>query len=136
MVNKVTLDVNPETVSYIINMAREFHATDQDSASEESMNADEDWAMQTIADHADDPTLNELKIAIEDLEPDQQVQLVALMWVGRGNFSGEEWEGAVQEAGENWNANTADYLIGTPLVADYLQEGLNQLEYFSEDFEV
>jgi hypothetical protein len=136
MNGKVTLDINPETVSYIVNMAREFHAKEQGADTGDNMNADEDWAMQTIADHADDPTFNELKIAIEDLEPDQQVQLVALMWVGRGNFSAEEWEGAVKEAGDNWNSNTADYLIGTPLVADYLQEGLNQLEYFSEDFEI
>ena len=36
---------------------------------------------------------------------------------------------ALKEAGDNWNSNTADYLIGTPLIADYLEEGLNQLGY-------
>ena len=76
-----------------------------------------------------------MKSTIEDLEPDQQVQLVALMWLGRGTFSTEEWEDALQEAGDSWNENTANYLIGTPLLANYLEEGLVQLGYSSTDYE-
>ena len=54
--------------------------------------------------------------------------LVALMWVGRGDYSLEEWEEALQFAEETWTENTAEYLIGTPLLADYLAEGLQQFE--------
>lgn len=129
------LAINPQTIGYITNMAREFHAKEQVSIPEEPLSATSDWAMQVLADHQDDPTYVELKTTIEDLEPDQQVQLVALMWLGRGTFSTEEWEDALQEAGDSWNKNTANYLIGTPLLANYLEEGLAQLGYSPTDYE-
>jgi hypothetical protein len=51
---------------------------------------------------------------------------VALMWIGRGDFEIDEWDDALERAQDSWNARTAEYLIGTPLVADYLAEGLDQ----------
>jgi hypothetical protein len=136
MNEKTQLAVNPETVGYIAAMAREFHAKEEVTIPEEPLSSTSDWAMQVLADHIDDPTYNELKFTIDDLEPDQQVHLVALMWLGRGTFSIEEWEDALQEAGDSWTNNTAGYLIGTPLLADYLEEGLSQLGYSAEDYEV
>lgn len=134
MNDKTTLDINPETVSYIVNLARDFYAKEQISDLEEQEpNVQEGWE-DTIREQQIDPVHAELKTAIEDLEPDQQVQLVALMWLGRGSFS--EWDSAMKEAGDNWNSKTADYLIGTPLLSDYLEEGLNQLGYVGEDYEV
>jgi hypothetical protein len=50
------------------------------------------------------------------------------MWVGRGDYSLEEWDEALTFAEENWTDHTAGYLIGTPLLADYLAEGLQQFE--------
>jgi len=129
-----TLAINPETVGLIISRAREFHVQEQPVAPEEPVDSAEDWAMQTLVGHEDDMTSSELKSTIDDLEPDQQVQLVALMWLGRGDFSAAEWDSAVQEASDNWTSHAAEYLLGTPLVADYLQEGLTQLGYASEDF--
>jgi len=135
MNEKTLLSVNPETIGYITLMAREFHTKEQVPIPEQPLSPTSDWAMQVLADHQDDPTYNELKSMIEDLEPDQQVQLVALMWLGRGTFSIEEWDDALQEAGDSWTKNSADYLIGTPLVANYLEEGLSQLGYSMEDYE-
>ena len=135
MDEKKLLDLNPETIGYIAIMAREFQAVEQDSTPGQSLNSESDWNMQVNTNSQDDPTQSELKSMIEDLEPDQQVQLVALMWLGRGTFSIEEWEDALQEAGDSWTKNTADYLIGTPLLANYLEEGLTELGYSAEDFE-
>jgi hypothetical protein len=129
MSEELSLEINPDIVRYIISMAREFHVQEQASIPEDPMSPSGDWAMQVLASQEGDATQDELRIAIQDLEPDQQVQLVALMWLGRGSFSLEEWEAALKEAGDSWNNNTAGYLIGTPLVADYLEEGLNQLGY-------
>ncbi len=56
------------------------------------------------------------------------MSLVALMWIGRGDFSIEDWTAALQNAEESWTDHTADYLIGTSLLADYLAEGLQQFE--------
>ena len=123
------MDLNPDTVFFIVDKAREFHVKEQVSIPEEPLSPSGDWARQVLADHADDPAYQELKTTIDDLEPDQQVSLVALMWVGRGDYSVDEWDDAFKNAGESWNERSADYLIGTPLLADYLHMGLEELGY-------
>ena len=136
MNDKARLDINPETVRYIANMARELQDQEQVVTVDEPVADISEWSGEGPVEHHDDPIYSEMKTAIEDLEPDQQVQLVALMWLGRGSFTVSEWAAALKEAGDNWNSKTADYLIGTPLLPDYLEEGLSQLEYNLEDSEV
>jgi hypothetical protein len=70
---------------------------------------------------------------IRDLELDQQDNLVALMWVGRGDFTAAEWQSALDAASARRSSHTADYLIASPLVASYLEEGLTLLGYSCED---
>jgi hypothetical protein len=120
------LELNRETVRFIIDKAHEFHVKEAVSFPDEMLSPADDWARQVLADHGDDPTFQELKSTIDDLEPDQQIMLVALMWIGRGDFEIDEWDDALERAQDSWNARTAEYLIGTPLVADYLAEGLDQ----------
>lgn len=127
------LNVNPQIICFLIDKAREFHAKEQVSIPETPMSPTEDWAMQVLADHLDDATFQELENTINDLEPDQQVELVALMWTGRGDFNVTEWGAAFKEAGDAWNIRTAAYLIATPLLADYLMEGLNLMGYSCEE---
>jgi hypothetical protein len=123
------MDLNPDTVRFIIDKAREFHVKEEVTIPEEPLSPSDDWARQILADHADDPSYQEIKATIDDLEPDQQVTLVALMWLGRGDYAADEWDNAVENAQDSWNERTAEYLLGTPLVADYLSEGLDELGY-------
>ncbi len=127
------LDVNPETVCFILDRAHEFHAKEEVVLPEEVFGPSDDWALQVLANHGQDLTYQELKTRIEDLEPDQQVCLVALTWLGRGDYDVEQWESALEDAQESWTPRTADYLIATPFLADYLAEGLSQLGYSCED---
>jgi hypothetical protein len=122
------LDLNRDTVRQIIDMALAFHTRDDVTFEEETAVADEFWSDQMSANFGGDPYYQEFKTAIEDLEPDQQMSLVALLWLGRGDFSISEWQAALKEAEDSWNDHTADYLIGTPLLSDYLAEGLQQFE--------
>lgn len=124
--DELELELNRETVRFIIDKAHQFHVKESVTIPEESLSPSDDWAMQVLADHGDDPSFQELHSTINDLEPDQQVTLVALMWVGRGDFTLDEWGDAMERAKDAWNTRTAEYLIGTPLVADYLAEGLEQ----------
>ncbi|HEX6995530.1 MAG TPA: DUF3775 domain-containing protein [Gammaproteobacteria bacterium] len=126
------LEVNPDTVRFIVNRMRQFQAKEGVTFPDPG---DDDWSSQILADYADDPVVAEVRSAIEDLEPDQQVELVALMWIGRGDFSADEWDTAVAQARDSWNERTADYLIGTPLVADFLEEGLDQIGFGDEGYE-
>jgi hypothetical protein len=123
------LSVNPETVCFIIDKAHQFHAKEQVVIPEQSLSPTDDWAMQVLADHADDPTFDEAKSTIADLEPDQQVEVVALLWLGRGDYEVEEWENAVADAKDAWNTSVAEYLFAHPQLSDHLQEGLDMLGY-------
>ena len=125
-----SLELNPEIVQFIIDKVHEFHSRDDVMFpdEDEAEVLDEDWTEQFATDFAGDPYYRELTTAIDDLEPDQQMMLVALMWVGRGDYSLEEWDEALEFAEETWTERTAEYLVGTPLLADYLAEGLQQFE--------
>ena len=127
------IELNRETVQFLIDRVREFHTRDDVSFDEEPEIDDDDWSEQVSTSFASDPYYQEIKTTVDDLEPDQQMTLVALMWVGRGDFSIDEWDDALKEAEENWNENTADYLIGTPMLSDYLAEAIDQLESQDSD---
>lgn len=126
------LNVNPDTVCFLISRARVFHAKENVVIPDPQDSPSEDWALQALADHGGDSVFQEFKTTIDDLEPDQQQAVVALMWIGREEFSAAEWEAALAEARVEWNENTAEYLIAHPQLADYLLEGLDALGYGCE----
>lgn len=123
------LDVNPDTVCRLIDLAREFHAQEAVVIPEEPGNPNDHWPGNLLAAHADDATLDEFRSIIADLEPDQQQQVVGLLWIGRGDYTLEEWNDVLQQAADAWNERTADYLITHPLLPDYLAEGLDMHGY-------
>ena len=117
------LEIAPEKVAHIIVKAREYDskvaAWDDTSRSGDA----EDDPSSILEDFTNDPTRVELAAFIDRLNVDEQVHLVALAWIGRA-FSTEEFDEAVQTARDeriNW---TSRYLLGMPLLADYLEEGL------------
>jgi len=118
------LDINSETVCRLIDLAREFHAQEEVVIPEEPGNPGDDWARQILASHGDDASILEFNSIIRDLEPDQQFQLVALMWLGRGDYDMDEWWDAVEYAAENASPATPQYLIAHPLLAEFLTDGL------------
>jgi len=123
------LNINPEIVCQIIDKARQFHAEEGVVIPEEVDSPADESAIQMLANHDDDLTYLEVRLAIKDLEPEQQAELVALMWLWRDDYDIEEWEKALQDASDRWNRRTAEYLLATPLVADYLAEGLDRHGY-------
>ena len=123
------LNINPEIVCQIIDKARQFHAKEGVVIPEEPDSPADESILQVLEDQDGDLTYEEVRGAINDLEPDQQAELVALMWLGRDDYDIEEWETALQDASDRWNNRTAEYLLATPLVADYLAEGLDRHGY-------
>jgi hypothetical protein len=69
------------------------------------------------------------------LNVDEQIDLVALMWLGRGDGDLANWRELSAEAARAHNNRTASYLIGTPMLADYLEEALSQFGKSFEDYE-
>jgi hypothetical protein len=75
-----------------------------------------------------DATSQVLAEFIRDLDEDEQAELVALAWVGRGTYPAEDWEEAVAEARRAHNKRTVEYLFSLPMLGDYLEEGLTLVE--------
>jgi hypothetical protein len=69
------------------------------------------------------------------MNEDEQASLVALAWIGRGLFGPEELDEALDTARTEHVNRSEDYLLGMPLLADYLEEGLDKLGYSVEDAE-
>jgi hypothetical protein len=129
------LNIPLEQLAYIVEKAREFDAETAPVDSDSGSNPSDDNDVAILEDTADNPTRQELAAALDSLDDDQRVELLALMWVGRGDFDRDEWRSALAQAREVHNEKETDYLIGTPLLADYLEIGIDLLGYSLEDFE-
>ena len=129
------LEIDPQTVYFVILKAREFDDKDEPGKT------DPDDSPADVAMHHDmhyfddDPVAQDLKDTIDGLNDDNQAKLVALAWLGRGDFDAGEWVQAVRMARERRTNATSEYLIGTPLLGDYLEEGLAKLGVSVEDLE-
>jgi Protein of unknown function (DUF3775) len=121
------LSISPEKVSYIIAKAREFDVKDVVTDPDSSSNASDDAMLSVLEDHKDDPVVAELRAAIFALNVDEQIDLVTLAWLGRGDGGVEDWDDLRAEAARAHNRRTASYLLGIPLLSDYLEEGLSEL---------
>ena len=77
----------------------------------------------------------ELRGFIEGLGPEEQTSLVALFWIGRGSFEAEDLEEAIATAEAEASVPTADYLLGSPHLADHLEAGLEALGHSVSDLE-
>ncbi len=117
------LDISTEKVAHVIVRARELDGkvAAWDGASDE---AD---ASSILEARRDDPTEAELRGFIDDMNIDEQVALVALMWVGRGTYEPEDIQEALDTARSERVNKTEDYLLGVPLLADYLEDGLDKM---------
>ncbi len=127
------LTISPETAFYIIVKAREFDEqvapTDPGSGS----NPTDDRAVDVLEEEAENPVEQELQAALVALNIDEQLDLLALTWLGRGDFA--SFAQARQEAADMRDKHIPSYLIGTPQLGDFLEEGLAQLGISLEDFE-
>lgn len=125
---RTELSLSSDFLEWLVAKTHEF-----DVKNESTGEADDDDAVASILeDRGDDPVYDELVTAIDDLTERQQIELVALAWLGRaedeGGGGGETFEELFEVArGERVN-KTSSYLLGMPLLADYLEEGLEKLE--------
>jgi hypothetical protein len=126
-----TFGINPAKVRHIITQARMFDVKEGVTDPDPGSNAADDDMRDVLEDLADDATYQEFMEYIRSLDQEEQVNLVALAWLGRGTYEVNEWEDALSEARAAHNARTAEYLTSLPMLGDYLEEGLSALE--SED---
>ena len=119
-----SLNLPLDRVSFIILKAREYDVKEEGTDPDTGSNAIDDGQTDVLTNKQDDPVREELLSAIRSLNEDERLRLVALAWLGRGTYSKEEWREAVATARSEHSRRTAEYLLGLPLLGDYLEDGL------------
>jgi hypothetical protein len=130
-----SLAISTDKVCFIALKAREFDVKDVLTDPDEGSNPSDDGMVSVLEDTPDDPVRQELTAFINALVFDEQVDLVTLAWIGRGDGTIEDWNELRAEAARVHNNRTARYLLGLPLLSDYLHEGLSQFGRSCGDFE-
>ena len=130
------LNISPEKVCFIIVKAREFDAKVDPVEPDPGSNPADAGEREVLEDYPDDATASELRSAIDALNEDEVIDLIALAWLGRGDYEKADWEDARSLAGERHRRHSAAYLTGMPMLGDYLEEGLSQLGHSCESYEI
>ena len=112
------LSISPEKVCFFIVKAHEYDIAD--------------FGANVADDGMIDPTFQELTAFINGLTEDEQVDLVALTWLGRGDGELSDWDDLRKEAARLHNKRTAAYLLGNPMLGDHLEQGLEIFGISSE----
>ena len=95
---KPSLAISPEKVCFFVLKAREFDVKDVVTDPDSGSNATDDAMLSVLEDHEDDPVVTELRAAIFALNVDEQIDLVTLAWLGRGDGGVEDWDDLRTEA--------------------------------------
>jgi hypothetical protein len=117
--------ISPEKVGFLIEKAREFDVKDAASDPDSGSNGADDNMIDVLEDNGRDPVVREITGFIDALTEDEQVDLIALMRLGRGDGTNEEWKDLRSDAVEA-RGRTARYLLGEPMLGDLLAEGLGE----------
>jgi len=131
-----TLSISTEKICFVVVKAREFDVKDADTTlDDDGSNPTDDRMIEVLEDRSDDPVDQELVAFIEAMSEDEQVDLVTLTWLGRGDGGLEDWDDLRAEAARVHNRRTAAYLLGIPLLPDFLEEALAAFGRSCEEFE-
>lgn len=128
------LSIDPDTVRLLVLKAKALSAAvneDYDDGAEHEVEFDgthDSHHHDGLAEEAsEDLTEEEFRELINDLNVDEAAELIALAWIGRGDYDASEWSDAVAAARERVNRRMAKYLLGLPQLADWLEEGLEAI---------
>jgi hypothetical protein len=129
-----TLTITPDSPFSIVLKARQFDAKVEETDPDSGSNPTDDSSVDALEFGADDDTLHELNSAISDLNDDEQCDLIALIWLGRGDFTLGEWNDARAAAIDIGRERTLRYVAGIPSVSDYVEDGLSQFNQTVQDY--
>lgn len=127
------LAISAEKVAFIIEKAREFDVKDAASDQDSGSNAADDDEIDVLEDTNSDPVAAELAGFIRAMNEDEQIDLVTLMWIGRGDGGADEWDdlrARAVEARAEYKAprrEAVKYLLGEPMLGDFLADGMDEL---------
>ncbi|HVX78196.1 MAG TPA: DUF3775 domain-containing protein [Bradyrhizobium sp.] len=120
------LTISPEKVGFLIEKAREFDVKEGASDPDSGSNGADDEMIDVLDDNGRDPVVREITGFINALTMDEQLDLIALMQLGRGDGTIDEWKDLRRDAAEEIDSGAAEYLLGEPMLGDFLADGLDE----------
>lgn len=127
--------IEPDKACYFILLARKYQAKYGVVIPDPASDMTDDNAREVLEDYESDPVDQELKDFLGGLNVDEMASLLALMWIGRGDYAKEQWDEALDEARRIEDAKAPEYLISTPLAPDYVEETLTGYGYSCEEMD-
>lgn len=119
----VDLGISLAAVATIADHARALQ--DSEETGTDKRDDETDGGANLAEELPDALTEDSLREFIEQLNEDEQASLIALAWIGRGDYEADEWDEALRLAGErNERGDAAEYLLGMDLLGDLLSEGV------------
>jgi Protein of unknown function (DUF3775) len=125
-------EINPAKVCFVIDKARALLGEDVGVVPGASDPADDDERGAADPRHS---VRRELIEFLKELDVDEAAALVALTWIGRGDYDANDWQDAVKAAHDRREGPTWKYLLGVALLPDYLQDALDAFGRSCEEFE-
>ncbi|MBR9824855.1 MAG: DUF3775 domain-containing protein [Alphaproteobacteria bacterium] len=119
------MNIAEKTVRELILRARGYDGKEQVEDFQRDPDDAELDAVERFETGDNDPGRQEIEGWLNALDEEAQAELVALYWIGRGDFEGRDFVQAVKDARERRTTPTADYLLGAPLMGDYIELGLD-----------
>lgn len=127
-------DINPDKICFVVAKSRELNAEDEGLEADASNPTDDEFA-SILTDEGYETIKQELAAFIEALDDDEKSELVALVWTGRGDYTAKQWRVAVAQARSRQEMQTSAYLLGIPLLSDYLEAGMAEFDMSCQDFD-
>jgi hypothetical protein len=131
-----SLSISSEKVCFLIVKARAFDVQDVDTELESGSNPTDDRMIDVLEESKDNPIAQEIRVFIAELGEEEKADLIGLMRLGRGDGTMEEWQAMRDEGLREHHGRVAAYLMGKPLLSDYLEEGLSQFGFSCAEFEI
>jgi len=131
-----SLSISSEKVCFLVVKARAFDVQDVDTEQDDGSNPTDDRMIDVLEESKDNPIAQEIRVFIAELGEEEKADLIGLMRLGRGDGTMEEWQALRDEGLREHAGRVAAYLMGKPLLSDYLEEGLSQFGFSCAEFEI
>lgn len=119
------LRINPDKVCELIEASRELAGKVPATTGDRTSTGD-DSPFISMEDYGGaDPRRQQIVELIGGLNVEEQADLLALLYVGRGDFDLADWEAALAEAEARIGSKDADFMIGDAALPGYLSDALD-----------
>ena len=136
------LTIDPEVAYRIAVLVQSYQGEgimpmEEDDVVDSDIGDDPITDVDAIADEAEKPHANllddELEGLIRGLNVDAKHDLLALIWVGRGDYEARDWASARRAAREAEPFDVTDYLAELQMGSDYIENALEAMGYSPPD---